>query len=135
MKNLLIIQAILVLLGVAVSFFYLADEGILPAAYGGAIAIANTILLSRRLDSAGGMAEENPEGGVLTLYLGVIQRFVFVLVMFGIGMGVLKLLPPPMLGTFAVAQLAFMLFGSKQAKLASEERASSAKDASDDSDK
>ncbi len=125
----------MVLLGVAVSFFYLADEGILPAAYGGAVAIANTILLSRRLDSAGEMATENPEGGVLTLYLGVIQRFVFVLVMFGVGMGVLKLLPPPMLGTFAVAQLAFMLFGSKQAKLASEENASATKDASDDSNK
>ena len=123
------------LLGVAVSFFYLADEGILPAAYGGAVAIANTILLSRRLDSAGEMATENPEGGVLTLYLGVIQRFVFVLVMFGVGMGVLKLLPPPMLGTFAVAQLAFMIFGSKQTKLASEEIANAAKDASDDSDK
>ena len=135
MKNLLVIQAILVVLGVAVSFFYLAEEGILPAAYGGAVAIANTILLSRRLVSAGEMAKENPEGGVLTLYLGVIQRFVFVLVMFGVGMGVLKLLPPPMLGTFAVAQLAFMLFGSKQTKLASEEIANAAKDASDNSDK
>jgi ATP synthase protein I len=120
MRSLLIIQASLVIIGIAVSYYYLADDGILPAAYGGAIAIANTILLSRRLDSAGEMAKENPEGGVLTLYLGVIQRFVFVLVMFGIGMGVLKLLPPPMLGTFAVAQLAFMLFGSKQTKVAAE---------------
>ena len=123
MRSLLIIQASLVLIGVAVSYYYLADEGILPAAYGGAIAIANTILLSRRLDSAGEMAKENPEGGVLTLYLGVIQRFIFVLVMFGIGMGVLKLLPPPMLGTFAAAQLAFMLYGSKQAKNATEKSA------------
>ena len=128
MRNLLVIQAILVLLGVAVSFYYLADEGILPAAYGGAVAIANTILLSHRLESAGGMAKDNPEGGVLTLYLGVVQRFIFVLVMFGVGMGVLKLLPPPMLGTFAVAQLAFMLFGSKQAKKTSEEVVDAAND-------
>ena len=116
MRSLLIIQAILVLLGVAVSFYYLSNEGLLPAAFGGAIAVANTILLSRRLESAGEMAKENPDGGVLSLYLGVIQRFVFVLVMFGVGMGVLKLQPPPMLGTFALAQLAFMLFGSKEAK-------------------
>lgn len=114
MRSLLIIQASLVLLGVAVSYFYLANDGILPALFGGAIAIANTILLSRRLQSAGGMAQDNPNGGVLSLYLGVVQRFVFVLVMFGIGMGVLKLFPPPMLGTFAVAQLAYMVFGSKQ---------------------
>ena len=116
MRSLLLIQAILVLIGIAVSFYFIGEAGLLPAAYGGAVAIANSILLSRRLQSAGEMAESNPEGGVLTLYLGVVQRFVFVLVMFGIGMGVLKLLPPPMLGTFAVAQLAFMLFGSKQTK-------------------
>ncbi len=118
MRSLLIIQASLVLIGIAVSFYYLADDGMLAAAYGGAVAIANTILLSRRLDSAGEMAKDNPEGGVLALYLGVVQRFVFVLVMFGVGMGVLKLLPPPMLGTFAIAQLAFMLFGSKKTKAA-----------------
>ena len=116
MRSLLLIQAILVLIGIAVSFYFKGEAGLLPAAYGGAVAIANSILLSRRLQSAGEMAEDNPEGGVLALYLGVVQRFVFVLVMFGVGMGVLKLLPPPMLGTFAIAQLAFMLFGSKQTK-------------------
>lgn len=115
MRSLLIIQAILVLAGIAVSFYYLGNEGLLPAAFGGAVAIANTILLSRRLESAGEMAKDNPDGGVLSLYLGVVQRFVFVLVMFGVGMGVLKLQPPPMLGTFAIAQLAFMLFGSRKA--------------------
>jgi len=116
MRSLLIIQAILVLAGIAVSYYYLGEAGMLPAAFGGAIAIVNTILLSRRLDVAGAMAKDNPEGGVLALYLGVVQRFVFVLVMFGVGMGVLKLLPPPLLGTFAVAQLAFMLFGTKRTK-------------------
>lgn len=116
MRSLLIIQATLVLAGVAVSFYYLGDAGLLPASFGGAVAIANTILLSRRLESAGEMAKDDPDGGILTLYLGVVQRFVFVLVMFGVGMGVLKLLPPPMLGTFAIAQLAFMIFGSKKAK-------------------
>lgn len=116
MRSLLIIQASLVLIGVAISFYYLANDGLLSAAYGGAIALANTVLLSRRLDSAGEMAADNPESGVLTLYLGVVQRFIFVLVMFAVGMGLLKLSPPPMLGTFALAQLAYMLFGSKHAK-------------------
>ena len=117
MRSLLIIQATLVLAGISASFYFLGESGLLPAAYGGAVAIVNTILLSRRLDSAGEMANDNPDGGVLILYLGVVQRFVFVLVMFGVGMGVLKLLPPPMLGTFAIAQLGFMLFGTKSAKV------------------
>lgn len=123
MRSLLVIQAILVLAGVAVSYYYLGENGMLPAAFGGAIAIANTILLSRRLDVAGAMAKDNPEGGVLALYLGVVQRFVFVLVMFGVGMGALKLLPPPLLGTFAVAQLAFMFFGTKRTKQMAKEDA------------
>lgn len=127
MQSLLIIQAILVLAGVAVSFYYFGDAGMLPAAYGGAIAIANTILLSRRLDVAGAMAKDNPDGGVLALYLGVVQRFVFVLIMFGVGMGVIKLMPQPLLGTFAVAQLAFMLFGSKKTKEMAKEDAADRK--------
>lgn len=114
----------MVLAGVSVSFYYFGEVGILPAAYGGAVAIANTILLSRRLDAAGEMAKDNPDAGVLTLYLGVVQRFIFVLVMFGVGMGVIKLMPQPLLGTFAVAQLAFMIFGSKKTKeMASEDAA------------
>ncbi len=116
MRSLLIIQAVLVLLGVVVSFFYFEESGLLAAVFGGFVAMVNTVLLSRRLVSAGEMAEENPDGGVLALYLGVVQRFFFVLVMFGVGMGIFKLLPPPMLGTFAAAQLAFMLFGSSKAK-------------------
>lgn len=113
----------MVLAGAAVSFYYFGEVGILPAAYGGAVAIANTILLSRRLDVAGAMAKDNPSGGVLALYLGVVQRFIFVLVMFGIGMGVIKLMPQPLIGTFAVAQLAFMVFGSKKTKEMAEEDA------------
>jgi len=126
MRSLLIIQLILVLVGVAVSFYLLRTEGLLPAAFGGAVAVVNTILLSRRLESAGEMARDNPDGGVLSLYLGVIQRFVFVLIMFGVGMGVFKLEPPPMLGTFALAQLAFMVFGSKKARVATKKEAKNA---------
>ena len=40
MRNVLIIQAILILAGVAVSRFYQGDAALLPAFYGGAIALA-----------------------------------------------------------------------------------------------
>lgn len=116
MRRLLIIQASLIVIGIAISYYYYGETGLLSAAYGGATAIVNTILLSRRLDRAGEMAKENPDGGVLTLYLGVVQRFVFVLIMFGFGMGAIHLLPPPLLGTFAVAQLAYMIFGTRHTK-------------------
>ena len=115
MRRLIIIQSILILISAAGFAYYMGEVTIMASFFGGAVAIINTFLLSRRLSSAAEMADDNPDGGVLTLYLGVIQRFIFVLVMFGIGMGVLKLNPPAMLGTFALAQLAYMIYGSKRA--------------------
>ena len=115
MRNVLIIQAILILAGVAVSRFYQGDAALLPAFYGGAIALANTLLLSRRITIAGEIAKTNPQHSVNTLYFGVVQRFVFVLVALGLGLGYLKLAPVPVLGTFMVAQLAYMLMGARQA--------------------
>ena len=116
MRSLIIIQVILILASTVGFYHYMGEVTLMASFFGGTVAIVNTLLLSHRLDSAAGMADDNPDGGVLTLYLGVIQRFIFVLVMFGIGMGVLKLTPPAMLGTFALAQLAYMIYGSKKAK-------------------
>jgi ATP synthase protein I len=115
-SGLLIIQLALILLSTAGFAYYIGEATVMSSLFGGAVAIANTLLLSRRLETAAQMADDNPDGGVLTLYLGVIQRFIFVLVMFGVGMGVLKLNPPAMLGTFALAQLAYMIYGSKRTK-------------------
>ena len=114
MRSILIIQFILVLAGVAVSKYYQGDVAMLPAFYGGAIALANTLLLSRRVARAGEIAETNPQQSVNALYLGVVQRFVFVLVALGFGLGYLKLMPIPLIATFMIAQLAYMLMGTRQ---------------------
>lgn len=116
MRSLLIIQLALIILGAAGFMYYLGEGTLLSSLFGGVVAIVNTLLLSTRLNSAAKMADDNPDQGVLVLYLGVVQRFVFVLVMFGVGMGLLKLNPPAMIGTFALAQLAYMLYGSKRTK-------------------
>lgn len=114
MRNVLIIQVILILAGSAVSRFYLGDDALLPAFYGGVVALANTLLLSQRVARAGELAKTNPQRSVYTLYFGVVQRFVFVLVALGFGLGYLKLLPVPLLGTFMIAQLAYVLMGTRQ---------------------
>lgn len=115
MRSILIIQFILMLAGVAVSWSYQGESALLPAFYGGAIALANTMLLSRRVAQAGEIAKTSPQQSVNALYFGVVQRFVFVLVALGFGLGFLKLMPVPLLGTFMVAQLAYMLMGTRQA--------------------
>lgn len=114
MQRLLIIQASLVLFAAIASFYYLGNDAVLAALFGGVVAMVNSVLLSRRLDSASSMAVDNPNAGTLTLYIGVVQRFVLTLVMFGIGIGVLKLNPVAMVGAFAAAQLGFVICGSSQ---------------------
>ena len=115
MRRILIIQALLVLAGVVVSRHYFGDSGMLPAFYGGAIALANTLLLKKRVAQAGEVAKFSSQHSLSVIYVGVIQRFVFVLVALGFGLGFLKLTTvPALLGTFMVAQLAYMLMGSRE---------------------
>ena len=114
MRSLLIIQLIIVLLGVIVSVQYFGQQAMLPALYGGAVALVNTLLLSGRIKKLDELAKTSPHAGVMSLMLGVLQRFVFVLVMLGVGLGALKLLPMPLLGTFMAAQLAYVIGSMRQ---------------------
>lgn len=93
---------------------YQGESAVLPALYGGAVALANTLLLARRVEKAGELAEKHLNFTAYSLYFGMIQRFVFVLVALGVGLSVLELSPAPLLGTFMVAQLVYMLVGSRQ---------------------
>lgn len=114
MRSLLIIQLVIVLLGVVVSVQYFGRDAMLPALYGGAIALANTMLLSEGVKRVDELAKTSPQISVLSLMLGVVLRFVFVLFALGIGLGVLKLLPLPVLGTFMAAQLAVVIASARQ---------------------
>lgn len=110
----MIIQATLVLIAIIATIYLLNIDAAPAALFGGCVALANSVLLYRKLDSASSMAEDNPNGGMMTLYAGVIQRFVFVLGMFAVGMGLLKLHPVAVVGTFGLAQLAYMICGVRQ---------------------
>jgi ATP synthase protein I len=112
MRKLLIIQIILIAL-VVVGFHLQQGQAVaLSALFGGSIALVNTLLLAWGVRRAGQTAEKNGTRGALTLYLGAIERFVFTLVGFLVGMGTLKLSPVPMLTSFAVAQLGYW-FGAR----------------------
>lgn len=112
MRKLLIIQALLVMVATVVSWFYLGESAVLPALYGGSIALANAMLLTRRLAIVQKAAETSPQQSINAIYIGAIQRFVFVLVALGFGIGLLSLDPIPLLATFMVAQLAFLMLGN-----------------------
>ncbi len=115
MRNaLFIIQAALVAAAIGGAWYLKGDTAALAALYGGAVALLNTLMLSRRLVRAGELAKTDPQRGVYSLYFGAVQRFVFVLAALAVGLGLLKLDPLPLLASFALAQLAYLVSGARQ---------------------
>lgn len=81
----------------------------LAAGYGGGIALVNSMLLAWRAGRAAEQATaESAQWGTLGLLLGVVERFVFTLVAFGVGIGVLRLDPVALMLGFAFAQLGYL---------------------------
>lgn len=109
MHKLLIVQILLAAFVVAGFYLQQGQPAALSALFGGAIALANSLLLAWRVRRAGQAAERDETRGAFTLYLGAIERFVLTLIGFVVGMGTLKLPPLPMLVCFAAAQLGYWI--------------------------
>ena len=94
---------------IAAAFFMAKGEGeALSAFYGGMIGVAIAFLLGRGVVRAAEAARQDHKKSMLILYLGAAQRFVLVLVLFGIGLKVLNLAFLPMIAGFGGAQLAYL---------------------------
>lgn len=95
--------------GVACFFFlYQGHLSAQAALYGGAIVMFNVWMTSRRMRTAAEIAKIAPGKEVRVFYLAALQRFVFTLGFFILGMGLLELPPVPMLIAFAVAHLGYI---------------------------
>lgn len=114
MKRLLVIQAVLVLIALAISGYWYGNDAVIASLYGGGVAIINTLWLGKKVEAAGELAEDDLDRGIYAIYFNAVQRFVFVLVALGVGLQALKLVPQPLLLTFAVAQIAYF-FGRRNA--------------------
>lgn len=79
------------------------------ALYGGGVNIVMTLLLGRGIERAGRAAEHSARHGMFILVIGVIQRFVLVLVLFGVGFALLKLDPLASIVGFALTHLAYLI--------------------------
>ncbi|KAA3628160.1 MAG: ATP synthase subunit I [Proteobacteria bacterium] len=109
LRRLLLTQ--LVLLGV-VATIYFALKGVAEAAaaaYGGGIACANSGLLAWRATQTAKGKVLNAHQSMRVLIRTVIERYLLVGMLFALGMGVLKLMPLPLMVGFAVGLMA--LFG------------------------
>ena len=77
--------------------------------YGGSVAIIGSLLLAWGLHRAGLKAANDPGQGNMLLLLNLLQRFVLMIFLLGLGFGVLKLNPIPLLIGFASVQLVYGL--------------------------
>lgn len=94
---------------IAVAFFMAMGQGeALAALYGGVISIVIAFLLGRGVVRAAEAARQDHKKSMLILYVGALQRFILVLVLFGIGLKGLGLPFIPMIVGFAGAQLAYL---------------------------
>jgi ATP synthase protein I len=93
---------------IAAAFFMARGEGEACAAlFGGLIGVVVAYLLGRGVARATQTARLDHKKSMLILYLGALQRFVLVLVLFAAGLKVLQLSFVPMVAGFAGAQLAY----------------------------
>ncbi len=105
--KILAVQAILVTM---VTWTFYGYQGLLAAQaalYGGLMVMFNVWLMDRRLKKAAEIAIRHPNKEVYLFYIAAIQRFLLTLGLFILGMGVLALLPIPMVVTFGIAQIGY----------------------------
>ncbi len=86
------------------------------AFFGGFIGLTISLLLRRGVLKANEVAQEDPKRGMIVLYVGAVQRFVVVLALFGLGLGMLGMLPLPVVVGFGCAQLAYAVVMKKSAR-------------------
>lgn len=113
--NLIRVQVALVLGCLLLVWIKAGGQAALAALYGGLVALTNSWLLAKRVARAGELAKRNPNYSAFTLYIGAVQRFLMVLVSLGIGLGWLHLAPPPLLITFGLAQIAYIVAAGLEA--------------------
>ena len=89
------------------------------AFFGGFIGLTVSLLLRRGVLKANEAAQEDPKRGMIVLYVGAVQRFVVVLAMFGLGLGLLDMAPLAVVVGFGCAQLAYAVVMRKSAHPAS----------------
>ena len=105
-----------VVIGGLVAVVFILGKGVdeaLSAGYGSVVSIKSACLLTRGVIQAGNTAQQSSMKSTAILYMGAVQRFLLVLVLFGFGLAFLKLEPLATVIGFALSQLAFMIMAVK----------------------
>lgn len=109
--KLLLVQALLIVAAALVMYVVRGDSlaAAGAAVYGGGIALVNALLLARRTVQAASTVGADARWSGVGLMAGFVERVVFTLVAFGLGIGLWHLDPPSLIAGFAAPQLGFVL--------------------------
>lgn len=94
---------------VAAGFLLQGTWQSLAALYGALVAIILAFLLGRRIGRADKAATQSPRWAMALIFIGVVQRFLLVLVLFGVGFSLLKLPPLAAIVGFGLTQLGYLI--------------------------
>lgn len=100
-------QVSITLLAAAIGYWLQGIETCKSAFYGGMVATVNGLSMLRKVRAANKAADYRPQYALAILLSGAVNRFILVLVLFGLAFGVLHLMVVPSLAVFAMAQLAY----------------------------
>jgi ATP synthase protein I len=109
MRSFLWTQVIFIMLGALFAYVYLGWFDVMSLLYGGGVALGSSVILLYR---SGRIIDAVAKGSVhatTLLYVGLVQRYLFVLLALGGGLLYLKLNAKPMLGMFAITQLVYFM--------------------------
>lgn len=100
------IQLTLIFTAAAAFWLAIGWQAAVAALYGSAVVLANGVLQRRQQNRAAQVAGLSPERNLRYLYRCAVERFIATVLMFAIGIGLLKMHPMPLLGGFIIAQVA-----------------------------
>lgn len=111
------LAALQLTLVMATSVLFYLWNGVFAAAstgFGGGIAMINIALLLWRRDRADRGRALSAGESIRLLYRSMLERFITVIALFWLGMGVLELYAPALLAGFVVGQLALLFIGNER---------------------
>lgn len=112
-RNTLILQLFIALI-VAAYWYYQADFITASAGlFGGLMVVLNTLWQIRSMRQAEKVADDDIQANMSLLYRYAMQRFMITLVLFALGIMLLKLDPLALLSGFIAGQLSLLFGGNK----------------------
>jgi len=112
MKQILITQ-LLITLGIVIFYALKESQLAYASAFGGAIAMVNTLLHGIRLNRMRQALAKNPQQDVFKILLGAMERFVFTIFMMFVGLSMLQLEATSLLLTFGAAYIAYFIIAAR----------------------